>query len=164
MLAASPTLDDDFRCQGRASIKEPFLFWTSFETCLIVGYYEGEKLYFAAKVRNGLSQIFGARFTRSSKDWSPSSVPSRNCRRKSARNGHCTKEEMKNCRWLRPELVAQIEFTEWPPETLDIRGIKRRQTPSRSCPRELLIKTYGRKVSPPRACLRCSSNVHSPRH
>jgi len=24
-----------------------------------------------------------------------------------------TREEMKNCVWLRPELVAQIEFTEW---------------------------------------------------
>jgi ATP-dependent DNA ligase len=24
-----------------------------------------------------------------------------------------TKEEMKNCVWLKPELVAQIEFTEW---------------------------------------------------
>jgi hypothetical protein len=32
------------------------------------------------------------------------------------------KEEMKNCVWLRPELVAQIEFTEmdsgWSPETI----------------------------------------------
>jgi hypothetical protein len=27
-----------------------------------------------------------------------------------------TKEEMRNCVWLKPELVAQIEFTEW---TLD---------------------------------------------
>jgi ATP-dependent DNA ligase len=27
-----------------------------------------------------------------------------------------TKEEMKNCMWLRPELVAQIEFTEWTPD------------------------------------------------
>ena len=27
-----------------------------------------------------------------------------------------TKEEMKNCVWLRPELVAQIEFTEWTPD------------------------------------------------
>jgi ATP dependent DNA ligase C terminal region len=26
-----------------------------------------------------------------------------------------TKEEMKNCVWLKPELVAQIEFTEWTP-------------------------------------------------
>jgi bifunctional non-homologous end joining protein LigD len=23
---------------------------------------------------------------------------------------------MKNCRWLRPELVAEIEFTEWTPD------------------------------------------------
>jgi bifunctional non-homologous end joining protein LigD len=27
-----------------------------------------------------------------------------------------TKEEMKNCVWLRPELVAQVEFTEWTPD------------------------------------------------
>ena len=27
-----------------------------------------------------------------------------------------TKEEMKNCVWLKPKLVAQIEFTEWTPD------------------------------------------------
>ena len=27
-----------------------------------------------------------------------------------------TKEEMENCVWLKPELVAQIEFTEWMPD------------------------------------------------
>jgi bifunctional non-homologous end joining protein LigD len=27
-----------------------------------------------------------------------------------------TKEEMKDCVWLRPELVAQIEFAEWTPD------------------------------------------------
>ena len=27
-----------------------------------------------------------------------------------------TKDEMKNCRWLKPELVAQIEFAEWTPD------------------------------------------------
>jgi bifunctional non-homologous end joining protein LigD len=27
-----------------------------------------------------------------------------------------TKEEMKNCVWLKPEMVAQIEFTEWTPD------------------------------------------------
>ena len=26
------------------------------------------------------------------------------------------KEEMKNCVWLKSELVAQIEFTEWTPD------------------------------------------------
>ena len=27
-----------------------------------------------------------------------------------------TREEMKNCRWVRPEMVAQIELTEWTPD------------------------------------------------
>jgi bifunctional non-homologous end joining protein LigD len=27
-----------------------------------------------------------------------------------------TAEEMKNCRWLKPELVAQVEFAEWTPD------------------------------------------------
>ena len=27
-----------------------------------------------------------------------------------------TKEETKSCVWLKPELVAQIEFTEWTPD------------------------------------------------
>jgi ATP dependent DNA ligase C terminal region len=27
-----------------------------------------------------------------------------------------TKEEMKNCVWLKPEFVGQIEFTEWTPD------------------------------------------------
>ena len=27
-----------------------------------------------------------------------------------------TREEMKKCVWLRPQLIAQIEFTEWTPD------------------------------------------------
>ena len=27
-----------------------------------------------------------------------------------------TREEMKGCVWLNPELVAQVEFTEWTPD------------------------------------------------
>ena len=34
--------------------------------------------------------------------------------RKSARRGIAlTKEAMKECRWLKPELVAEIEFVDW---------------------------------------------------
>jgi hypothetical protein len=29
-----------------------------------------------------------------------------------------TAEEMKNCRWVRPELVAQVEFAEWTPTAI----------------------------------------------
>ena len=27
-----------------------------------------------------------------------------------------TREQMRECVWLRPELVAQVEFTEWTPD------------------------------------------------
>jgi bifunctional non-homologous end joining protein LigD len=27
-----------------------------------------------------------------------------------------TREEMKNCVWLGPELLAQVEFTDWTPD------------------------------------------------
>ena len=27
-----------------------------------------------------------------------------------------TAEEMKSCHWLKPRLIAQIEFTEWTPD------------------------------------------------
>ena len=34
----------------------------------------------------------------------------------SARRGKAlTKEVMKECRWLKPQLVAQVEFTQWTP-------------------------------------------------
>ena len=32
-----------------------------------------------------------------------------------------SKEEMKNCVWLKPELVAQIEFAEWTPDMVTLR-------------------------------------------
>jgi ATP-dependent DNA ligase len=66
---------------------------------LIVGYYEGEKLLYAAKVRNGF-------------------VPQirRDVYRKKRTIWALTREEMKNCIWLRPDLVAQIEFVEWTPD------------------------------------------------
>jgi ATP-dependent DNA ligase len=36
--------------------------------------------------------------------------------RKSKPQWALTKEEMKKCVWLKPELVAHIEFTEWTPD------------------------------------------------
>jgi bifunctional non-homologous end joining protein LigD len=45
-----------------------------------------------------------------------------------------TTEEMKNCHWLKPRLVAQIEFTEWTPDAhlrhasfIGLRDINRRE-------------------------------------
>ena len=40
--------------------------------------------------------------------------PNKSPERKSARRGVAlTKEAMKECHWLRPELVAEIEFVDW---------------------------------------------------
>jgi ATP-dependent DNA ligase len=36
--------------------------------------------------------------------------------REEANRWALTKEEMKNCVWLKPELVAQIQFTDWTPD------------------------------------------------
>ena len=83
---------------------------------LRVGYYEGERLLYAAKVRNGfVSQVrreVASRFKKLEID----TCPSVNLPEKKRTQWALTKEEMKNCVWLKPELVAQIEFNEW---TLD---------------------------------------------
>src|SRR5207249_2378416 len=83
---------------------------------LIVGYYEGEKLYFAAKVRNGFVPNLRREIYQKLKGLESAECPFANLPEKKRTQWALTKEEMKNCRWLRPELVAQIEFTEWTPD------------------------------------------------
>ena len=61
-------------------------------------------------------RLSAERWRESSKDWRSTLARLLTCPRKSAHNGHLTKEEMKNCVWLKPALVAQIEFTEWTPD------------------------------------------------
>jgi ATP-dependent DNA ligase len=43
-------------------------------------------------------------------------VPIRQFTREEAHSVLAHPEEMKKCIWLKPELVAQIEFTEWTPD------------------------------------------------
>jgi ATP-dependent DNA ligase len=83
---------------------------------LIVGYYEGDRLLYAAKMRNGfvpqLRRDVATRF----KGLETEACPFANLPEKKRTQWALTKEEMKNCVWLKPELVAQIEFTEWTPD------------------------------------------------
>jgi DNA ligase D-like protein (predicted ligase) len=83
---------------------------------LIVGYYEGEKLYFAAKVRNGFVPHVRREVFQSLKDLESADCPFANLPEKKRTPWALTREEMKNCRWLRPDSVAQIDFTEWTPD------------------------------------------------
>jgi DNA ligase D-like protein (predicted ligase) len=83
---------------------------------LIVGYYEGEQVLYAAKVRNGFVPLVRREVATKFKGLEIDTCPFANLPEKKRTQWALTKEEMKNCVWLKPELVAQIEFTEWTPD------------------------------------------------
>jgi len=83
---------------------------------LIVGYYEGERLLYAGKVRNGFVPQLCREVAARLKGLETDSCPFANLPERKRTQWALTKDEMKNCVWLRPKLVAQIEFTEWTPD------------------------------------------------
>jgi bifunctional non-homologous end joining protein LigD len=82
---------------------------------LLVGYYEKNRLIFVAKVRAGFTAALRLKVAKRFKGLETSKCPFANLpERKTARRGKAvTKEQMKECCWLKPKLVAQIEFAEW---------------------------------------------------
>jgi DNA ligase D-like protein (predicted ligase) len=83
---------------------------------LIVGYYEGEKLYYVGKIRNGFVPQVRREVYRKLKGLEIDACPFANLPEKKRTMWALTRDEMKNCIWLEPELVAQIEFAEWTPD------------------------------------------------
>ena len=83
---------------------------------IIVGYYDGDKLLYVAKVRNGFVPQVRREVAAQLKGLETDSCPFANLPERKRTQWALTKEEMKNCVWLEPKLVAQVEFTEW---TLD---------------------------------------------
>ncbi len=82
---------------------------------LLVGYYEGKDLIFLAKVRNGFTPALRREVAQRFKALTTPQCPFANLPESAnARRGEAiTAEIMKKLKWLRPKLVAQIEFTEW---------------------------------------------------
>ncbi len=82
---------------------------------LLVGYYEKGKLLFSAKLRNGfvpaLRKEIAARFPAlETKECPFANLPEK----ASARRGEAlTAEAMKKQRWLKPELVVSVGYTDW---------------------------------------------------
>ncbi|HET8550625.1 MAG TPA: hypothetical protein VFL57_21590 [Bryobacteraceae bacterium] len=82
---------------------------------VLAGYYEEDRLLFIAKIRNGftpaLKREVAARFSKLETQRCPyANLPEA----KGARRGEAiTAEVMKKLRWLKPELVAEVEFTDW---------------------------------------------------
>jgi DNA ligase D-like protein (predicted ligase) len=82
---------------------------------LLVGYYEGKDLMFIAKIRNGFTPLLRRQVSQKFPRLRTAECPFANLpERANARRGEAiTAEVMKKIQWLRPRLVAQIEFTEW---------------------------------------------------
>ena len=68
---------------------------------LIVGYYEGERLFYAAKVRNGFVPLVRREVASRFKGLEIDTCPFANLPEKKRTQWALTKEEMKNCVWLK---------------------------------------------------------------
>jgi DNA ligase D-like protein (predicted ligase) len=82
---------------------------------LIVGYYDGDKLTYVARTRNGFVPASRRQVFSKLKDLVTAECPFVNLpeTRRSRFGEELNAEKMKKAVWLRPEAVAQIEFLEW---------------------------------------------------
>jgi len=82
---------------------------------LVLGYYEGDRLLYVARTRNGFTPAMRAQLFRKFRKLEIEVCPFVNLpETKSGRWGAgLTVAKMKDCRWLKPVLVANVEFLEW---------------------------------------------------
>jgi DNA ligase D-like protein (predicted ligase) len=82
---------------------------------IVVGYYRGEELMYVARVRNGFVPASRRQVFAKLKSLVISQCPFVNL--PETHNGRwgegLTAVDMEKCMWVRPEIVAQIEFLEW---------------------------------------------------
>ena len=85
---------------------------------LIIGYYEGDKLIYAARTRSGFTPASRAELFKRIRPLETTECPFANLpEKKAGRWGEgLTAAKMKECRWLKPVLVGRFEFVEWTPD------------------------------------------------
>ena len=85
---------------------------------LILGYYEGDRLLFVARTRNGFTPHSRLDLLKRLRKVETAICPFANLpETKSGRWGQgLTAAKMAECRWVKPELVGQFEFAEWTPD------------------------------------------------
>jgi len=85
---------------------------------LIFGYYEGDRLLYVARTRNGFTPALRQQLYRRFHGLKIANCPFANL--PEPRGGHwgqgLTAEKMKECRWLSPVLVGQFEYVEYTPD------------------------------------------------
>ena len=82
---------------------------------LIFGYYEGDRLLYAARTRSGFTPAIRQQLAKRLRRLEIAACPFANLpEEKSGRWGQgLTKAKMADCRWVTPELVGRFEFLEW---------------------------------------------------
>jgi bifunctional non-homologous end joining protein LigD len=85
---------------------------------LIFGYYEGDRLIYAARTRNGFTPRSRLDLLKKLRKLETAVCPFANLPEpKGGRWGQgLTAAKMAECRWVKPELVGQFEFVEWTPD------------------------------------------------
>ena len=85
---------------------------------VICGFYEDDRLLYAARTRNGFTPATRADLLRRFQGLETANCPFANLPEpRGGRWGQgLTAEKMKDCRWLKPALVGQFEFVEWTPD------------------------------------------------
>ncbi|MBV9760508.1 MAG: non-homologous end-joining DNA ligase [Acidobacteriaceae bacterium] len=85
---------------------------------LIFGYYEGDKLTYVGRTRNGFTPAVREQLFKRFRELHISQCPFANLPEgKSGRWGvELTAAKMKECRWLTPRLVGQFEYADWTPD------------------------------------------------
>ena len=82
---------------------------------LVIGYYDGAKLMYAARTRNGFTPASRMELFKKIKPLEIKECPFANLPEKKAGRwgAGLTAAKMSECRWLKPELVGHFEFVEW---------------------------------------------------
>jgi bifunctional non-homologous end joining protein LigD len=101
--------------QGQEFVIGGYTLGTKTFDALIFGYYDGNRLMYAARTRNGFTPAVRAQLFRKFQLLKIAECPFANLpEAKSGRWGQgLTKAKMAECQWLKPVLVGQFEFLEW---------------------------------------------------
>jgi len=104
--------------EGQEFVIGGYTIGSSAFDALIFGYYEGSRLLYAARTRNGFTPALRQALMKRFHGLETPECPFANLpEKKSGRWGQgLTAAKMKDCRWLKPKLVAQFEFVEWTPD------------------------------------------------
>ena len=101
--------------QGQEFVIGGYTVGTRTFDALIFGYYEGDRLIYAARTRTAFTPAVREQLSKKFRPLEIAECPFANLpEAKSGRWGQgLTKAKMADCRWLKPVLVGQFEFLEW---------------------------------------------------